>query len=143
MSSIEDKYSQSENSFKINFETHFPGYYSNKWENLFFYSNGFLNNFCNDKSIINYLKKPPESDIEIIEKFKSRFENYDEVMIASLEIMKEYIDELSSPHKSGSTMQDPLITPQDAELMKQHPEMIKDLQTFRVYLNKKLRERGL
>ena len=79
----------------------------------------------------------------VLEKFKSRFENYDEVMIASLEIMKEYIDELSSPHKSGSTMQDPLITPQDAELMKQHPEMIKDLQTFRVYLNKKLRERGL
>ena len=69
MSSIEDKYSQSENSFKINFETHFPGYYSNKWENLFFYSNGFLNNFCNDKSIINYLKNPPESVIEEIEQF--------------------------------------------------------------------------
>ena len=72
MSSIEDKYSQSENSFKINFESNFPGYYSNKWENLFFYSNGFLSNFCKDKSIINYLKNPPESDIAIIEKSTSR-----------------------------------------------------------------------
>lgn len=79
----------------------------------------------------------------VLEKFKSRFDDFDKVLIASLEIMKEYIDELSAPYKSNSKMMDPLITPQDAELMRQHPEMIKDLETFRVYLNKKLRERGL
>ena len=74
---------------------------------------------------------------------KKRYNDYDAVAIASLEIMKEYIDELSMPLKSGSKTLDPLITPQDAELMRQHPELIKDLETFRVYLNKKLRERGL
>lgn len=79
----------------------------------------------------------------VLEKFNSRFDDFDKVLIASLEIMKEYIDELSAPYKSNSKMMDPLITPQDAELMRQHPEMIKDLETFRVYLNKKLRERGL
>ena len=79
----------------------------------------------------------------VLEKFKSRFNDFDKVLIASLEIMKEYIDELSAPYKSNSKMMDPLITPQDAELMRQHPEMIKDLETFRIYLNKKLRERGL
>lgn len=92
--------------------------------------------FKNPNGALQFMNK-------VLEKFKSRLENYDEVVIASLEIMKEYIDELSSPSQVGSKQQGPLITPQDAELMKQHPEMIKDLQTFRVYLNKKLRERGL
>jgi len=79
----------------------------------------------------------------VLEKFKTRFESYDSVLVATLEIMKEYIDELASPYKSGKSMTTPVITPQDAELLRQHPEMIEDLETFRVYLNKKLKQRGL
>ena len=79
----------------------------------------------------------------VLEKFKSRFENYDNVAVATLEIMKEYIDELASPYGAGKSTTEPVITPQDAELLRQHPEMIEDLETFRVYLNKKLKQRGL
>ena len=92
--------------------------------------------FKNPNGVLQFINR-------ILEKLKRRFADYDAVVVASLEIMKEYIDELSSPYKSGSKMLDPLITPQDAEVMRQHPELIKDLETFRVYLNKKLRERGL
>lgn len=80
----------------------------------------------------------------VLEKFKSRFINYNEVFIASLEIMKEYVDELASPYKQNSkTTTGPVISTEDAELLKQHPEMIKDLETFKTYLNKKLKDRGL
>lgn len=92
--------------------------------------------FKNPNGVLQFINR-------VLEKTKKRYENYDVVAIATLEVMKEYIDELSSPYKSGSKMLDPLITPQDAELMRQHPEMIKDLDTFRVYLDKKLRQRGL
>ena len=92
--------------------------------------------FKNPNGVLQFINR-------VLEKMKRRFTNYDAVAIATLEVMKEYIDELSSPYKSGSKMLDPLITPQDAELMRQHPEMISDLDTFRVYLDKKLRQRGL
>ena len=92
--------------------------------------------FKNPNGVLQFINR-------VLEKMKKRYDDYDAVAIASLEIMKEYIDELSMPLKSGSKTLDPLITPQDAELMRQHPELIKDLETFRVYLNKKLRERGL
>jgi hypothetical protein len=92
--------------------------------------------FKNPNGVLQFINR-------VLEKMKRRFENYDAVAIATLEVMKEYIDELSSPYKSGSKTLDPLITPQDAELMKQHPEMISDLETFRIYLDKKLRQRGL
>ena len=92
--------------------------------------------FKNPNGVLQFINR-------VLEKFKKRFENYDEVAIATLEIMKEYIDELSSPYKSASKTLDPLITPQDAEVLRQHPELIKDLETFKVYLNKKLRQRGM
>jgi hypothetical protein len=78
----------------------------------------------------------------VLDKFKTRYENFDDVQVATLEIMKEYIDELASPYKHRGVTTKPVITPQDAELMRQHPEMIEDLETFRVYLSKKLKERG-
>ena len=79
-----------------------------------------------------------------LEKFKFNFSNFDAISVATLEIMKEYIDEWASPYKQNSRMTTgPIISPQDAQLLKQHPEMIKDLETFRVYLNKKLKKRKL
>lgn len=92
--------------------------------------------FKNPNGVLQFMNR-------VLEKFKSRYENYDDVRVATLEIMKQYIDELSSPYKQGGTTTEPVITPQDAELLRQHPEMIEDLDTFRVYLNKKLKERGL
>jgi len=92
--------------------------------------------FKNPNGVLQFINR-------VLEKSKRRIENYDEVVVATLEIMKEYIEELSSPYKSGSKMLDPLITPQDAELLRQHPEMIKDLSTFRIYLDKKLLRKGL
>lgn len=93
--------------------------------------------FKNPNGVLQFINR-------VLEKMKRRFENYDAVAVATLEIMKEYIDELSSPYKQSSRVTtEPVITPQDAELLRQHPEMIEDLDTFRVYLNKKLKERGL
>ncbi len=93
--------------------------------------------FKNPNGVLQFMNR-------VLEKFKSRYENIEDVQVATLEIMKEYIDELSSPYKqSGKVTTEPVITPQDAELLRQHPEMIEDLDTFRVYLNKKLKERGL
>jgi|GEM_PF-3101512 len=93
--------------------------------------------FKNPNGVLQFINR-------VLEKMKRRFENYDAVAVATLEIMKEYIDELASPYKQSSRVTtQPVITPQDAELLRQHPEMIEDLATFRVYLDKKLRQRGL
>lgn len=93
--------------------------------------------FKNPNGVLQFINR-------VLEKVKTRFQNYDAVVVATLEIMKEYIDELASPYKQSSRVTtEPVITPQDAELLRQHPEMIEDLATFRVYLNKKLKERGL
>jgi len=69
-----------------------------------------------------------------MDKFKTRFENIDQVNVALLEIMKDYITELSSSAEMASA---------DVQMMYDHPEHVLDLDSFRVYANKKLKQRGL
>ena len=93
--------------------------------------------FKNPNGVLQFMNRA-------LEKFKFNYTNFDAISVATLEIMKEYIDELASPYKQNSrTTTGPVISPQDAQFLKQHPEMIEDLETFKVYLNDKLKKRQL
>lgn len=69
-----------------------------------------------------------------IERFRYNWENYDDLNIAMLEIVKDYIDELAV---GGS------LAPADVQLLQDHPEHVMDLETFRVYAKKQLKQKGL
>jgi len=69
-----------------------------------------------------------------IERFRYNWENYDDLNIAMLEIVKDYIDELAT---GGS------LAPADVQLLQDHPEHVMDLDTFRVYAKKQLKQKGL
>lgn len=69
-----------------------------------------------------------------IERFRYNWENYDDLNIAMLEIVKDYIDELAV---GGS------LAPADVQFLQDHPEHVMDLETFRVYAKKQLKQKGL
>lgn len=69
-----------------------------------------------------------------IERFRYNWENYDDLNIAMLEIVKDYIDELAV---GGS------LAPADVQLLQDHPEHVMGLETFRVYAKKQLKQKGL
>ena len=69
-----------------------------------------------------------------IERFRYNWENYDDLNIAMLEIVKDYIDELAV---GGS------LAPADVQLLQDHPEHVMDIETFRVYAKKQLKQKGL
>ena len=83
--------------------------------------------FKNPNGALQFLNKT-------LEKMKVRIENYDDVMVSSLEAMNDYIAKLS---QAGS------FTPADVQLLKDHPEIVVDLDSFRIYLNKMLKKKGL
>ena len=83
--------------------------------------------FKNPNGVLQFIKR-------VSEKFKSRSENYDEVNVAMLETMKDYIAELAS---GGD------LSPADVQMLYDHPEHLTDLETFRIYADKKLKQRGL
>ena len=49
------------NSFEKKFTSYFLEDFSSKWDNLFLYKNGFINNILGDQSIINKLKNPGDN----------------------------------------------------------------------------------
>lgn len=69
-----------------------------------------------------------------MERFRYNWENFDDVAVAMLEILKEYIQDLST---GGD------LAPADVKILHDHPESVMDLDTFRIYAKKKLRQRGL
>ena len=69
-----------------------------------------------------------------IERFRYNWENYDDLNSAMLEIVKDYIDELAV---GGS------LAPADVQFLQDHPEHVMDLETFRVYAKKQLKQKGL
>lgn len=69
-----------------------------------------------------------------LERFRYNWENYDAVAIAMLEIMKDYVKDLAG---GGD------LAPADVRMLYDHPEHVMDLETFRVYSKKKLKEKGL
>jgi len=69
-----------------------------------------------------------------LERFRYNWENYDDVSVAMLEIMKDYIKDLAS---GGD------LAPADVQMLHDHPEHVMDLETFRAYSKKKLKEKGL
>lgn len=70
----------------------------------------------------------------VMERFRYNWENYDEVSVAMLEIMKEYIADLGVGGE---------LAPADVQMLHDHPEHVMDLDTFRVYAKKKLKQKGL
>ena len=82
--------------------------------------------------------KNPNGALQFSDKALQRFgynwENYDAIVVASLEVMKEYVQELAAATD---------MAPADVQLMLDHPEHVADLDTFRVFLRKKLRQRGM
>ena len=83
--------------------------------------------FKNPNGALQFLNKA-------LEKMKVRIENYDDVMVSSLEAMNDYIAELSEIGE---------FTPTAVQLLKDNPEIVAGLNSFKVYLNKKLKKKGL
>jgi len=75
---------------------------------------------------------------KILPKMRKRIENYEQFDVDIEEIKKQYIDELES---TG------IISAKDAALMRNDPKGVEELDSFRVYFNKKMKvrekERGL
>lgn len=83
--------------------------------------------FKNPNGVLQFINR-------VTERFRYNWENYDEVSVAMLEIMKDYINDLAS---GGD------LAPADVQMLHDHPEHVMDLETFRVYSKKKLKQKGL
>lgn len=83
--------------------------------------------FKNPNGVLQFINRA-------MERFRYNWEKIDEVAVAMLEIMKEYVKELGDASE---------LAPADIQLLHDHPEHVMDLETFRVYAKKKLKQRGL
>jgi len=83
--------------------------------------------FKNPNGVLQFINR-------VMERFRYNWENYDDVSVAMLEILKNYITDISSSAD---------LAPADVQMLIDHPEHVMDLETFRVYSKKKLKEKGL
>jgi len=83
--------------------------------------------FKNPNGVLQFINRA-------MERFRYNWEKLDEVSVAMLEIMKEYVKELADGGE---------LAPADVQMLHDHPEHVMDLETFRVYAKKKLKQRGL
>jgi hypothetical protein len=92
--------------------------------------------FKNPNGVLQWMNK-------VLEKMKVRLENYEEYQVAVLEIMNQFLNDLSTPFKDGKKELAPVLEPADVELMKANPQLVEELPMFREYLAKNLKKRGL
>jgi hypothetical protein len=92
--------------------------------------------FKNPNGVLQWINK-------VIEKMKGRIENYEEYQVAVLEIMNQFLNDLSAPYKDGKNELSPVLEPADVELMKANPQLVEELPMFREYLAKNLKKRGM
>ena len=92
--------------------------------------------FKNPNGVLQWINK-------VLDKMKVRLENYEQYQVAVLEVMNQFLDDMSKPYMDGKTELPPLIEPEDVELMKANPELVEELPLFREYLAKNLKKRGL
>lgn len=92
--------------------------------------------FKNPNGVLQWMNK-------VLDKMKVRIEKYEEYQVALLEIMNQFLQDLSSPFKDGGKELPPLLEPTDVELMKANPQLVEELPMFREYLAKNLKKRGL
>ena len=92
--------------------------------------------FKNPNGVLQWINK-------VVDKMKVRLENFEQYQVAVLEIMNQFLDDMSKPYMDGKKELPPLIEPEDVELMKSNPELVEELPLFREYLSKQLKKRGL
>ena len=85
--------------------------------------------FKNPNGVLQWINK-------VIDKARTRTENFEELQVATLEALNDYIEELS-------VAAEPELTPDDVQLMKDNPQIVAELDSFKVYLSKKLRQLGM
>jgi len=85
--------------------------------------------FKNPNGVLQWINR-------VLTKVKGRVENFEELQVLTLEILNDYINELAAASE-------PELTPHDVQLMKDNPQMVAELDSFRVYLNNRLRKAGM
>lgn len=85
--------------------------------------------FKNPNGVLQWINR-------VLDKVRGRVENFEELQVLTLEILNDYINELAAASE-------PELTPHDVQLMKDNPQMVAELDSFRVYLNNRLRKAGM
>lgn len=92
--------------------------------------------FKNPNGVLQWMNK-------VLGKMKVRIDSFEEYQVALLEIMNQFLEDMSKPYNDGGQTLPPLVDQQDVELMKANPELVEELPLFREYLAKQLKKRGL
>jgi hypothetical protein len=85
--------------------------------------------FKNPNGVLQWINR-------VLSKVRTRTENFEEFQVLTLEALNDYIEELAAAS-------DPELTPEDVQLMKDNPQIVAELDSFKIYLNNKLRKAGM